>query len=178
MIVFKAGVIICLTLVIEFVIQQKQPSYTSDPLITSLALVVIRGALGVGVALNWARYLGMWRRASGRSAPWRAAAFVFAPAVIIGTTLSSQFRMLATSVWLLILSAVMWSAVAWAVRDVSEAIDAYYAANTSFAARLERGVARLPQGLSTRADMVGLDIGTILLSAFLWYVMKETFKMG
>lgn len=178
MIVFKAGVIICLTLVIEFVIQQKQPGYTSEPLITSLALVVMRSAVCVGVALNWARYLGMWRRASGSSAPWRLAAFVFAPAVIIGTMLSSQFRMLASSVWLFALCAVIWGAVAWAVRDASEAIDAHYAAKTSFAAALERSVARLPEGLSTRADMVGLDIGTILLSAFLWYVMKETFKMG
>lgn len=178
MIALKSTAIVLLTLAIEFLIQQRLLHYSSDPLISSLAQVALRSGLGVAFAISWGRYLGMWRRLSGRSAPWRIAATFLVPAVIVGILLSSAAELLVTSPALQVLCLILWGVLAWSAGDVGGALDAHYAGRTSSVAALDRLVTGLPERISRRGDMVGLDVAQVALSALAWYAMKAGLGLG
>lgn len=178
MIAFKSAAVILLTLVIELLIQERLPHYSSDPLISSVAQVVLRSGLGVAFAISWGRYLGMWRRVSGASMPWRIAGTWLVPVVIIAILLSSEAELLLKSPWIQVACLTMWGVLAWSGADVGGALDAHYAARTSSVAALDRIVAGLPERISRRGDLVGLDVAQIALSALAWYAMHAGFGLG
>lgn len=178
MIALKSAAIVLLTLAIEFMIQRSLPVYGSDPLISSLAQIVLRSGLGIAFAISWGRYLGMWRRVSGRSGPWAIAAGLVGPGVIVAVMLSSEAELLARSLGLQVLCAMIWVAIAWSARDVGAALDEHYAARRSPVARLDRLATGLPDRVGRRGEMVGLDAAQIALSAFVWYAMKAALSLG
>jgi hypothetical protein len=174
----KAGAIVLLTFAIELVIQDGLPGYRSDPLVTSLALVALRTGMCILLAANYGRYLGMWRRISGGSAPWMIAAVVFVPALYVAAALSSEAGMLARSPQLTLLCLTTWVAIAWSARDVGGAIDAWYMRKNSSAIGLERTLTGLPTRISQRGDMIGLDVAMMAASAAIWYVVKVSFTLS
>lgn len=178
MIALKSAAIVLLTLAIELLIQRSLPGYRSDPLISSLAQVVLRSGLGIAFAISWGRYLGMWRRVSGRSGPWVIATGLVVPAVIISVMLSSEVELLASSLGLKVLCAMIWAAIAWSASDVGAALDEHYAARRSRVAGLERLGTGLPDRVGRRAEMVGLDAAQIALSALAWYAMNAALSLG
>lgn len=178
MIAFKSAAIILLTLVIEFLIQERLPHYSSDPLISSVAQVMLRSGLGVAFAISWGRYLGIWRRVSGGSVPWRIAGAGLVPAVIIAILLSSKADLLLISPGIQMTGLIMWGLLAWSGADVGMALDAHYAARTSAVAALDRMVTGLPERISRRGDLVGLDVAQIALSVLAWYAMQAGFGLG
>lgn len=82
--------------------------------------------------------------------------------------LSSEVELLASSLGLQVLCAMIWVAIAWSARDVGAALDEHYAARRSPVARLDRLATGLPDRVGRRAGMVGLDAAQIALSAFVW----------
>lgn len=178
MIAFKCATIIVLTLLLEFAIQERLPFYGSDPLISSLAQVALRSGLGIAFAISYGRYLGMWRRVSGRSTPWLIAALLLVPCVTLGVMMSAKVGLLVASPWIRVLCFMMWIVLAWSARDVGGALDVHYQTRTSSVAALDRIATGVPDRISRRWDMVGLDVAQIALSALAWYAMKAALSLG
>jgi hypothetical protein len=167
--------ILSLTVIFQLILQWRLPGNGEQAVVTSLAFVAVRSGLCVSYGVYCGNYLGMWRRVSGATVPWRLAAVLAIPLLYVGALTSYNMTLIDRSLTLAALG--LWVVIACSVKQIGAWLDDHYAAKRSPLVTLQNNLFGLPAVVRSRTDMIGLDIALVLLTVLLWVAMKMYLKL-